>query len=66
MSFLAMGVEAVERGLVPDSWTRLAISRLCRQRLMEFEGAASEQAMDRGVLGVASQGADRACSRKGK
>ena len=30
-----MGVEAVERGLVPDSWTRLAIRRLCRQRLME-------------------------------
>lgn len=47
MSILAMGVEAIERGLVPDSWTRLAIRRLCRQRLMEFEDAASEQAVDR-------------------
>ena len=39
MSILAMGVEAVERGYVPDAWTRRAIRRLCRQRLMECQAA---------------------------
>jgi cyclopropane-fatty-acyl-phospholipid synthase len=32
---LAMGVEAIERGLVPDSLTRFAIRRLCRGRLRQ-------------------------------
>jgi len=41
MSILAMGVEAVERGLVPDPLTRIAIRRLCRGRLRESIGANS-------------------------
>jgi cyclopropane-fatty-acyl-phospholipid synthase len=32
MILLSMGLEAVERGLVPDRITRAAIRRLCRQR----------------------------------
>lgn len=35
MKMLSLGVEAVERGLVPDRVTRLAIRRLCRARLRE-------------------------------
>jgi cyclopropane-fatty-acyl-phospholipid synthase len=33
MSLLEFGIEIVERGWMPDSFTRLAIRRLCRQRL---------------------------------
>jgi cyclopropane-fatty-acyl-phospholipid synthase len=36
MSILEIGVEAMERGLVPDPLTRMAIRRLCRGRLQEF------------------------------
>lgn len=35
MSILHLGVEAIERGLVPDAVLRWAIRRLCRQRLRE-------------------------------
>ncbi len=35
MSLLGLGLDAVERGLVPDTLTRMAIRRLCRQRLRE-------------------------------
>ena len=35
MNLLAVGVEAVERGLVPDALTRIAIRGLCRGRLQE-------------------------------
>lgn len=38
MSVLEIGIDAVERGLVPDPLTRLAIRRLCRQRLRESHG----------------------------
>ena len=33
MSLLSIGLDAVERGLVPDVVTRAAIRRLCEQRL---------------------------------
>ena len=32
MSLLGFGIEAAERGLIPDSMTRLAMRRLCRAR----------------------------------
>ena len=35
MSVLKIGIEAVERGLVPDALTRMAIRRLCRARLRD-------------------------------
>ena len=35
MSLLSIGVEAIERGLVPDACTRVAIRSLCRARLHE-------------------------------
>ncbi len=33
MTLLSMGLEAVERGIVPDMFTRIAIRRLCFERL---------------------------------
>jgi cyclopropane-fatty-acyl-phospholipid synthase len=39
MSFLSFGLDAVERGLVPDVLTRAAIRRLCRRRLRDSHGA---------------------------
>jgi len=36
MSVTALGIEAVELGLVPDTLTRMAIRRLCRVRLREL------------------------------
>lgn len=36
MSLTALGIEAIERGLVPEIWTRAAIRQLCRQRLREL------------------------------
>ena len=42
MNVLAVGVEAVERGLVPDAVTRLAIRRLCRGRLQEAMGGDAD------------------------
>lgn len=35
MSLLSVGIDAVERGLIPDAITRVAIRRLCGQRLRE-------------------------------
>lgn len=35
MSLMSLGIDAVERGLVPDAITRAAIRRLCGQRLRE-------------------------------
>ena len=35
MSPMSAGIEAVERGLIPDVMTRAAIRRLCQQRLRE-------------------------------
>jgi len=35
MSLLSVGLDAVERGLIPDVVTRAAIRRLCRQRLRD-------------------------------
>jgi len=35
MSVLEFGIAAVERGLIPDMVTRMAIRRLCRERLRE-------------------------------
>lgn len=35
MSLLSLGIDAVERGLVPDAITRAAIRRQCAQRLRE-------------------------------
>lgn len=37
MTLLQAGIEAVERGIVPDLFTRAAIRRLCSQRLRELE-----------------------------
>lgn len=41
MSIITIGVEAVERGLVPDTLTRIAIRRLCSGRLRELTGGDS-------------------------
>ena len=35
MSLMSVGLDAVERGLIPDVMTRVAIRRLCAQRLRE-------------------------------
>lgn len=43
MSILALGVKAVERGLVPDPITRIAIRRLCRDRLRDSNGGDSSE-----------------------
>ena len=37
MSLMSLGIEAVERGLIPDVITRMAIRRLCEQRLRESD-----------------------------
>ncbi|MDZ4818651.1 MAG: cyclopropane-fatty-acyl-phospholipid synthase family protein [Planctomycetota bacterium] len=39
MSIIASGIEAVERGLVPDLMTRLAIRQLCRKRLQTTQNS---------------------------
>lgn len=45
MTLLDIGIEAVERGIVPDAITRLAIRRFCRERLQntsnECNGASA-------------------------
>lgn len=38
MSILQLGIEAVERGIVPDALTRRAIRRMCDQRLRPSRG----------------------------
>lgn len=40
MSLLTLGIEAIERGLVPDNVTRSAIRRMCRQRLVDSANGA--------------------------
>jgi cyclopropane-fatty-acyl-phospholipid synthase len=42
MSLVSVGIEAVERGLVPDRVTRVAIRRLCRERLQQSRTANGE------------------------
>jgi cyclopropane-fatty-acyl-phospholipid synthase len=37
MSFLSLGLNAVERGLIPDAITRAAIRRMCEQRLRDCD-----------------------------
>lgn len=37
MSLMSLGIEAVERGLIPDVITRAAIRRLCQRRLRESD-----------------------------
>lgn len=46
MSFLNLGIEAVERGLVPDFLTRWAIRSLCRHRIMESRRQANTVAAE--------------------
>ncbi|MGE3314317.1 MAG: cyclopropane-fatty-acyl-phospholipid synthase family protein [Planctomycetaceae bacterium] len=41
MTLLQAGIEAVERGIVPDAITRSAIRRLCAHRLQELESGVS-------------------------
>ncbi len=41
---LQIGIDAVERGLVPDVLTRAAIRRLCRARLLKSDQGETEQA----------------------
>lgn len=43
MSLLAIGVEALERGLVPDVFARVAIRRLCAERLRDAQHQSAEQ-----------------------
>lgn len=52
MSVFRIGIDAVERGLVPDAITRLAIRRMCAQRLGEANVAEEEfaDAMRRGPI----------------
>lgn len=40
MTLLEAGIDTIERGLVPDAVTRLAIRRLCSQRLRQAADAA--------------------------
>jgi cyclopropane-fatty-acyl-phospholipid synthase len=40
MNALSWGIEAVERGWIPDVWTRAAIRRLCRERLHDETDSA--------------------------
>ena len=47
MNLLSIGIAAVEHSIVPDWLTRLAIRRLCRQRLLETEVASSQTSADR-------------------
>ncbi|MES1212966.1 MAG: cyclopropane-fatty-acyl-phospholipid synthase family protein [Singulisphaera sp.] len=46
MNLLELGIAAVERGIVPDWVTRLAIRRLCRQRLRECEATSIEAGVE--------------------
>ncbi|MBL8828101.1 MAG: class I SAM-dependent methyltransferase [Planctomycetaceae bacterium] len=48
MSLLSLGVEALERGLVPDALTKVAIRQLCAERLQS--AAAQDAAERRAVL----------------
>lgn len=41
MNAFSWGIEAAERGWVPDAWTRAAIRRLCRERLRDVVGPDS-------------------------
>jgi cyclopropane-fatty-acyl-phospholipid synthase len=41
MSFLSLGIDAIERGLVPDVLVRRAIRQLCRQRLAGCDQGSS-------------------------
>ncbi len=38
MSLMSLGIDAVERGVIPDVVTRAAIGRLCKQRLRDSNG----------------------------
>lgn len=42
MNAIGLGIEAVERGLVPDLVTRRAIRRLCKERLRDINGDGVE------------------------
>lgn len=46
MGILTLGIEAVERGLVPDRWTRSVIRRLCSQRLAQEQSRGEANARD--------------------
>ena len=35
MNFTQLGIEAIEQGVVPDAVTRMAIRRLCRERIRQ-------------------------------
>jgi cyclopropane-fatty-acyl-phospholipid synthase len=37
MSITALGIQAIEQGLVPDAVTRMAIRRLCRERIRQSQ-----------------------------
>jgi cyclopropane-fatty-acyl-phospholipid synthase len=50
MNLLSIGIAAVERGLVPDGLTRLAIRRLCRQRLRAIDVASPQHSADRAAF----------------
>ena len=40
MSLLQIGIRALENGMLPDAFTRVAIRRLCRLRLIQSQTAA--------------------------
>ena len=51
MTVLEIGIEAIERGLVPDALTRQAIRRLCSERLQASRDRARGQpTSSRGIL----------------
>jgi len=50
MGILKWGIEAVERGLVPDRLTRKVIRRLCAQRLAEEQVRSAGHVRDTGWL----------------
>jgi cyclopropane-fatty-acyl-phospholipid synthase len=51
MTALEIGIEAIERGLVPDAFTRQAIRLLCRERLQaSLNGARGQPTSSRTML----------------
>lgn len=50
MNLVSVGIEAIERGLMPDPITRLAIRQLCRSRLRQESRAVADRAAFRDSL----------------
>ena len=62
MDLMQFGIDAVERGLVPDWMTRAAIRRLCRERLQmiaeDSDAAATLEALRQGPIAIETAAAN--------